>query len=392
MNSKFAKLSLQWRVTIMTVIILVCCVAVFALFTMLIAKNSFKPVEFNSGVISTSELEEEIVGGSDIVYTFVDEFSEQALLSYQHSRAVFNITSIVLCIIIILTGSILVYLLTEKALAPISELSSQLSSIDEDNISDRLEADFGDKQLLSLTQSFNHVLDRLEEAFERQRLFSANASHELKTPLAVMKAGIQVLKIDEETSLSEYKENAEFMEESVNRLIRVTDSLMLLSFLGEEQSNVKEEINIRDMVESVFEELEVVYSKNLVTVNCNVEDVAIKGNTMLIYRVIYNIVENAYKYNVDNGFIEVCSCVLGGQKDRKLILEVSNSGQIIPKENLESLFDAFYRLDSSRSRKKEGAGLGLSIVKSVIDYHKGEVELEALEVGGLRVRVELPLK
>ncbi len=391
MNNKFRRLSLQWRVTIMTVIILVSCIAVFAIFTMMIAKNSFQPVEFDSNNITATDIESSFEDGSDIVYTFVDEFSEQALLSYQHSRAIFNTTSIVLCIVIILAGSVLVYLFTEKALSPISELSSQLSSIDEENISERLDCDFGDKQIISLRESFNHVLDRLEDAFERQKLFSANASHELKTPLAVMKAGIQVLKLDEETTLEEYKENAEYIEESVNRLIKVTDNLMLLSFLGEEKPKLNENINIKNMVDSIIEELSAVYSGNFVNVVCKCDEVVFRGNTTLIYRGIYNLMENAYKYNIDNGFIEVFSGIEKIEKGRKFIFEVSNSGQIIPNDNLEFLFDAFYRLDSSRSRKKEGAGLGLSIVKSIVDYHKGEIYLEALELGGLKIRVELPV-
>ncbi len=389
--NKFKGLSLQWRVTIMTVIILVCCIAVFAIFTIMIAKNSFQPVEFKSDVISTTDIEASIEEGSDIVYTFVDEFSEQALLSYQHSRAIFNTTSIVLCIVIIFTGSILVYLLTEKALAPINELSTQLSSVDEENLAERLNCEFGDKQIVSLTESFNHVLDRLEDAFERQKLFSANASHELKTPLAVMKAGIQVLKLDEDTTLSEYKENAEFIEESVNRLIKVTDNLMLLSFLGEERPKLDEKIDIKNMVESIIEELDSVYSSNFLRVICKTDEVLFNGNTTLIYRAIYNLLENAYKYNIENGIIEVFSRIEKSEKSEKVIIEVSNSGQYIPKENLEALFDAFYRLDSSRSRKKEGAGLGLAIVKSIVEYHKGQVYLEALEFGGLRVLVELPL-
>ncbi len=390
--SRFEKLSLQWRVTLMTVLILVCCVAVFAIFTMEVAKNSFQPVAFDGDMLNpnTNNISSEVIMGSnqDIVYTFVDEFSEQALLSYQHSRAVFNTTSIVLCILIIIVGSIMVYFLTQKALAPLKSISTQLTSIDEENISERLESKSGDEQIISLTQSFNHVLDRLEEVFEKQKLFSANASHELKTPLAVMKAGIQVLKIDDDTSLEEYKENATMMEESVNRLIKVTDNLMLLSFIGEETPKTDEEINLKDMVESVFEELSVVYVDNLVRTELEVNNensVFINGNTMLIYRVIYNLIENAYKYNIDNGLIKVCI----KEENNKKLVEISNTGEIVPKESLEALFDAFYRVDNSRSSKKQGSGLGLSIVKSIIIYHKGEVNINALESGGLKVSIKL---
>ncbi len=385
--TKFEKLSLQWRVTLMTVVILICCVAVFAISTMIIARNSFKPVEFDKSKVSDVNVttEANILGNQDIVYTFVDEFSEQALLSYQHQKAVFNTTSIILCIVIIIIGSILVYFLAKKALEPISTLSLQLTSIDEENISERLESKFGDEQIISLTQSFNHVLDRLEDAFERQRLFSANASHELKTPLAVMKAGIQVLKIDEDTTLEEYKENATIIEDSVNRLIKVTDNLMLLSFLGEEQPSVNEELNIKDMIESIFEELSSIYTERFININLDIGECSITGNTTLIYRVIYNVIENAYKYNVDNGYIKISVY----NESNKKVIEISNSGQVVPKESVEVLFDAFYRLDSSRSRKKEGSGLGLSIVKSIIDYHKGEVNIEALELGGLKVKIKL---
>ncbi len=389
MNSKFEKLSLQWRVTIMTVIILICCVAIFALFTIVIAKNSFKPVSFDNEKVNelNSQMTTETSGEnhSEIVYTYVDEFSEEALLSYQHSTAVFSTTSIIFCIVIIVIGSVIIYFLTKKALEPISELSKQLSNIDEENISERLESVFGDKQIVSLTQSFNHVLDRLEDAFERQKLFSANASHELKTPLAVMKAGIQVLKIDEDTTLEEYKDNALMMETSVNKLIKVTDNLMLLSFLDEEKLAVNEEINIQSLIESIFEELEILYLDYSIETNYNnSKDIYIVGNTMLLYRAFYNLIENAYKYNMHNGYINiVCNEV-----DNKVIIKISNSGQIVQKENLISLFDAFYRLDTSRSHKKEGSGLGLSIVKSIIDYHKGNVKIKALEQGGLEISIE----
>ncbi len=393
MNKRFEKLSLKWRVTIMTVFILVFCVAVFAIFAMVVAQKSFKPIEINDEIVN--EMNAQMIIGSndnhsDIVYTYVDEFSEEALLSYQHSTAVFNSTSVVLCILIIVFGSIMVYLLTEKALAPINDLSGQLASIDEENISERLDIISHDEQIVSLTQSFNHVLDRLEDAFERQKLFSANASHELKTPLAVMKASIQVLKLDDDTTIEEYKENAEVIEESVNRLIKVTENLMLLSFVSEEQPKINEEIDVQDMIESVLGDMGTFYSKNLINVQYETNGfskVVVKGNRALIYRVIYNLVENAYKYNIENGYIEISS----EKSDSKFMLKISNSGQVVPMDSLESLFDAFYRLDTSRSRKKEGAGLGLSIVKSIIDYHKGDINIKALVEGGLEVTIELPI-
>ncbi len=400
MNSKFEKLSLQWRVTIMTVIILVFCVVVFAIFTMFIAENSFQPVLIDENIVNVMNSEmnlqmDTVVNGengenhSDIVYSYVDEFSEEALLRYQHSRAVFNTASLIFCVVIIVIGSVIVYFLTKKALSPINELKTQLQNIDEENISERLQSKFGDEQIVSLTQSFNHVLDRLEDAFERQRLFSANASHELKTPLAVIKAGIQVLQIDEDTTLEEYKENAVMMEESVNRLIKVTDNLMLLSFLDEDKLDINEEINLHSMIESVIEEIEVLYSNYLIEVkyNTDVKDILVKGNTMLIYRVVYNIIENAYKYNIQNGYINVSTCIV---KD-KAILKISNSGKVVQKENKDLLFDAFYRLDTSRSHKKEGSGLGLSIVKSIIEQHKGDVDILTLETGGLEISVSLPI-
>jgi signal transduction histidine kinase len=261
-----------------------------------------------------------------------------------------------------------------------------VSEIDERDLSQRLPESLSHDEVSSLTKSFNQALERLEEAFNRQKRFSASAAHELKTPLATMKAGIQVLKIDKSTTLDEYKENAQVIEASVDRLTQVVNDLLILASPNEEADELTDEVNLDAMLETIFDELSPIYEYRGITYNIECDTISFYGNAALLYRAFFNLIENSYKYNRENGSITV----RGSKTNHCVRIDVEDTGIGIPSEHLPFIFDAFYRVDGSRSRKIAGSGLGLSIVKTIVERHGGTIIVSSEYAKGTRVSIQFP--
>jgi len=202
--------------------------------------------------------------------------------------------------------------------------------------------------------------------------------------LATMKAGIQVLSLDENTTLEEYRENARMTETSVDRMTQVVNDLLLLASAGEDTEEVKEEVYLSLMFEAIFSELALVYDNLGITYEIDCNNEKLHGNSALLYRAFYNLIENAYKYNRENGNICVSVCETNGN----VKIDISDDGYGIPSEHLPLIFEAFYRVDASRSRKIAGSGLGLSIVKAIIEKHGGTISVSSEE--GTNFEVVIP--
>ncbi|MTI56298.1 sensor histidine kinase [Geosporobacter ferrireducens] len=378
----FMKLTLQWRITILTAIVLIICSAALTAFSILNAQRTLIPLI--NGSISITKADDN--SGDLVIQGMDDNRIENGVTPLRTAKRDFDLKSIMFFLALTTVGTGLVYFVSGKALRPLKDLSKQVTEIDERDLSQRLTESLSHDEVSSLTKSFNQALERLEEAFNRQKRFSASAAHELKTPLATMKAGIQVLRIDKSTTLDEYKENAHIMEASVDRLAQIVNDLLILASPNEEADELKEEVYLDAMFETIFDELSPIYEHCGITYNIECDAISFYGNAALLYRAFFNLIENSYKYNRDKGSI----AVRGSKKNRCVRIDIEDIGIGIPAEHLPFIFDAFYRVDSSRSRKIAGSGLGLSIVKTIIERHGGTISASSENVKGTKISIQLP--
>jgi signal transduction histidine kinase len=378
----FMKLTLQWRITILAAVVLIICSAALTVFSILNAQNTLVPLIYGS--INITKLDDSL--NSKEFKAIDNNETENGTTLSRIAKRNFDLQSIVFFLSLTSIGTGLVYFVSGKALRPLKNLSKQVSEIDERDLSQRLTESLSNDEVSILTKSFNQALERLEEAFNRQERFSASAAHELKTPLATMKAGIQVLKIDESTTLDEYKENAHMMEASVDRLTQVVNDLLILASPNEEAEELKEEVYLDAMLETIFDELSPVYEYLGITYNIKCDSISFYGNAALLYRAFFNLIENSYKYNRKKGSITVRGSII----NKCIRIDVEDTGIGIPAEHLPFIFDAFYRVDDSRSRKIAGSGLGLSIVKNIIERYGGTISVSSENVKGTKVSILLP--
>lgn len=317
-------------------------------------------------------------GGTSIgsAQSEADDVLEEGVASVPAIAAVqakqsFDSWSYIYLIVISGAGMIVTYIVAGKALKPLQDLNYSIVNITEHNLKERVPASASNDEIGSLANSFNAMLERLNESFLRQKRFSANVSHELKTPLSIMNAGIQVLRLDETPTAEDYKETVEMAERNIKRLMSIVDDLLVLT----NDSNVEymDEINLNQLFLQVEAELLPLYNDKNIHVTHEFELDTILGHAPIVYRAFYNLLENAAKYNIRNGTIEIRTWT----EDRVGKISISDSGMGIPSEELDRIFEPFYRVDSSRSRKIGGAGLGLSIVKAIIEKHGWSIEGES---------------
>lgn len=380
----YSKISLQWKLTLVVGVIIVICTSVFTIATIKGADRIY-------GTVLKSTMENS--GG------FVPDFKPAKPLTDTSNinagtsavavtKNNFNNWSYILFFMITILGMTGVYFVIGKSLKPLKKLNSDISKINENNLSNRIEDITDIDEITNLINGFNRMLFRLDEAFKRQNRFTANAAHELKTPLATIKAGIQVLKMDDEPNIDEYIENTKNTEISINRLIKVVDNLLLLASEGEQNLGENNEIFLQSMFETIIDEIAPLYSLKNIACKISCKNNKIIGNFTLLYGAFFNLIENAYKYNIDNGEIEVWV------QDEKNTLQIiiQDTGIGIPKEQLETIFEAFYRVEQSRSRRIGGSGLGLSIVKTIIENHGGTIKVSSELNRGTKFIVTIPKK
>lgn len=366
-----SKLNLRWRVTILTAIILTVCSIAFTVFSIYNARQTLYPILDHT--VNSSPIEE----GMGVAVPAVPAEEQKALFSNK---------SVYFCIFMTALGTAAVWIVAGRALSPVTELNKKVRLIDEYNLSERLPKARTNDEIGQLTDSFNQLLSRLESAFERQKRFTASAAHELKTPLATIKAGMQVLGRDENASLQDYKDNAVMTVDSVNRLTSVVNDLLMLASTEEGNQNLVEEISLETMFDAIFSELSGFYEASEITYSLDLQEKYIVGNADMLYRAFYNLIENAYKYNRKGGTITVKSFSKGDFD----WIEISDTGIGIAKKHQPLVFEAFYRVDASRSRKTAGAGLGLSLVKAIIERHGGSIQLKSTPFVGSTFQVSIP--
>ncbi|MEL7565816.1 MAG: ATP-binding protein [Dehalobacterium sp.] len=364
------RISLRMRITLLSGTILLLCSGILTLGAYYNAHTQFNNITLDGSltvvpdtVLPRMEVYPSVSGTVEPIIT------KPALTA---ARQQFDTTNIIILAVVSVLGMVLVHIISGRSLRPIHELSRTISAISEDNLRERIPDNHRKDEVGALGCSFNIMLDRLEKSFLRQKRFSANVAHELKTPLATINAGIQVLHLDKNPSVSEYEETLATTERNVKRLIAVVDDLMSLYDENEKIETVP--VNLQDMFESILTELCPMFEdKHIKTeLQCGLKMVC--GNQVLLYRACFNLVENAAKYNKEYGKI-----LIETKADNKVgQITITDTGNGIPAEELEQIFEPFYRVNKSRSRKEGGAGLGLSIVKTIVEKHGWEVSVDSI--------------
>ena len=287
------------------------------------------------------------------------------------SRNTFITQSIVSSVIIILAGTILSYFIAGGTLKPLKKLAGRIEEIDESNLSEHIEITQNGDEVARLTKSFNNMLAKLNQAFENKKLFASNAAHELKTPLTTMSAVIDVLYMDENPNTQDCMEVIEEVKDNINQLrILVQD---LLTFNYELDDDLCEDIQASILFEKIISYLSDSINEKNISVSIN-GDMTVTGEKNLLERAFANIIQNAVKYNKAGGKINVIIC------DGSILIEDSGIG--LPEESIPQIFDPFYCVDKSRSRKLGGVGLGLSIAKQILDKHGMSITVSSAQNKG----------
>lgn len=323
----------------------------------------------------------------------------------QETKEAFLLRSVIATTIIILLSSVCTYFLTKKALTPLQKLTSEVSQIQAQNLSTQLEVPNSKDEIAQLTSSFNEMLTRLDNAFSTQKQFSANAAHELRTPLAVLQTNLEVFEKKQEPEMIEYRQLFTMIKEQTARLSQLVGTLLDMTNLKSVPRT--DHVSLEELVDEVFCDLDPVAEKAGISIHfddsssqdlytdvhtpdasaLNNNILNITGSYVLLYRAVYNLVENAIKYNRPNGSVTVSV----KEKNGQAMILVKDTGIGISPENQKKIFDPFFRVDKSRSRAMGGAGLGLALVDSIAKEHGGIVKvLESSETGST-IALMLPM-
>jgi signal transduction histidine kinase len=295
--------------------------------------------------------------------------------------------------VIVLIGSIGGYLLARQALRPVARITATARRLSTKTLNERIALGGPDDELRELADTFDDMLGRLDAAFNSQRRFVANASHELRTPLAVIQTELDVTLSDPAAGVDDLRRMGEVLRDATNRAQRLADALLALARLQGREGQaleVTDDILIPDLIPTAIAAAEAEATARNITITTVGDPVHVAGDPRLLERVIGNLVENAVRYNVQNGWVTIETTYEGAPPDGYARIIVTNSGVPVPPEEVEGLFDAFRRGGRARTSHR-GAGLGLSIVKAIVDAHQGEVLAQALDSGGLRVEIRLGL-
>ena len=323
----------------------------------------------------------------------------------QETKEAFLLRSVIATTIIILLSSVCTYFLTKKALTPLQKLTSEVSQIQAQNLSTQLAVPNSKDEIAQLTSSFNEMLARLDNAFSTQKQFSANAAHELRTPLAVLQTNLEVFEKKQKPEMVEYQQLFTMIKEQTARLSQLVGTLLDMTNLKSVPRT--DHVSLEELVDEVFCDLDPVAEKAGISIhfddsssqdwhtdvhtpdasalNNNIRNIT--GSYVLLYRAVYNLVENAIKYNRPNGSVTVSV----KEKNGQAMILVKDTGIGISPENQKKIFDPFFRVDKSRSRAMGGAGLGLALVDSIAREHGGSVKvLESNEKGSI-IALMLPI-
>lgn len=308
----------------------------------------------------------------------------------QETKESFLLRSVIATTIIILLSSVCTYFLTKKALTPLQKLTSEVSQIQAQNLSTQLAVPNSKDEIAQLTSSFNEMLTRLDNAFSTQKQFSANAAHELRTPLAVLQTNLEVFEKKQKPEMIEYRQLFTMIKEQTARLSQLVGTLLDMTNLKSVPRT--DQVSLEELVDEVFCDLDPIAEKAGISIHFNDSSnqdlhTDVTGSYVLLYRAVYNLVENAIKYNRPHGSVSVSV----KQENGQAMVLVTDTGIGISPENQKKIFDPFFRVDKSRSRAMGGAGLGLALVDSIAKEHRGTVKVLESSSAGSTIVLMLPV-
>ena len=376
------KFSLQWRITLMTALLIgLTCIAMNLMLC-------------SSGVYYMDRIADSLRGGGTVIITdegtasFDPQFAEpgeELTIVVDGVQGRFRTTNWYITAAVTVLSGILAYFVSGHALKPLHSFASQVERVQMNNLADMRIDEDALPEFKQLSQSFNQMLERLNDAFAAQRQFTGNAAHELRTPLSLLQAQLELFSAEHPDMQPETAEFLSLLREQTERLTRLTKTLLEMSNLRQVARN--ERIRLAPMIEEIFTDLAPLSDKCGVTLTAEGDGI-MTGSDALIYRLIFNLTENAVKYNRPGGSVRVSVA----QEPEKLLLRVSDNGCGIPEEYQQSIFQPFFRVDKSRSREYGGAGLGLSLVWEIADIHGGSVRVEESSKNGTVIAAEFPIQ
>ena len=371
------RMSLQWRLTCITTL---CIAIICGCLTMFVYKNGVHYIDSLQDAVESQG--DEKGNKSDEIYISIpddkwDEFADEFSVQVYNNKADYKRNSLIITVLLALLGGVVTYFISGHALRPIREFSDKIEEVQAQNLSDSRIEENNVKELNQLGISYNKMLERLSEAFEIQRQFTANAAHELRTPLALMQ-----VQLDLYNSASHPGNDADTLQtikmvteqnDKLNRMVKTLLDMSELQTVGRDDKIILDAI-----VEEVLADLEPLAVEKNIKLIGKCEDATMIGSDILIYRLVYNLVENAIKYNHPLGQVTVTAY----QRNKHVYLSVEDTGSGIPKELRERVFEPFFRVDKSRSRELGGVGLGLAFVREIIRVHDGSICIKSGKTGG----------
>ncbi len=373
------RLSLQWRITLMSVALIgLTCV----LMNCLIGYSGKHYMDsIGNGISAYSEIENSEPDSFDPESKSLDHDELTIIVNgAQHS---FGTTNWYITVAVTLLGGVLAYFVSGRALKPLKSFASQVENVQPDNLADMKISEDVLPEFKQFSKSFNGMLDRLDEGFSAQRQFTGNAAHELRTPLALMQAQIELFSVEHSDIQHDTAELLKLLQEQTERMSQMTKTLLEMSELRTVPCN--DVIELAPMFEEVFADLAPLAEKRGITLECD-GDGTIIGSDTLIYRMLFNLTENAIRYNRPNESVRACVSERNGQ----IFIRVCDNGNGIPEQYRESIFQPFFRVDKSRSREYGGVGLGLALVREIALLHGGRVLAEESTENGTVMLVILP--
>lgn len=371
------RMSLQWRLTCITAL---CIAIICGCLTMFVYKNGVHYIDSLQDAVESQG--DEKGNKSDEIYISIpddkwDEFADEFSVQVYNNKADYKRNSLIITVLLALLGGVVTYFISGHALRPIREFSDKIEEVQAQNLSDSRIEENNVKELNQLGISYNKMLERLSEAFEIQRQFTANAAHELRTPLALMQ-----VQLDLYNSASHPGNDADTLQtikmvteqnDKLNRMVKTLLDMSELQTVGRDDKIILDAI-----VEEVLADLEPLAVEKNIKLIGKCEDATMIGSDILIYRLVYNLVENAIKYNHPLGQVTVTAY----QRNKHVYLSVEDTGSGIPKELRERVFEPFFRVDKSRSRELGGVGLGLALVREIVRVHDGSICIKSGKTGG----------
>ena len=375
------KMSLQWRLTCITTL---CIAIICGCLTMFVYKNGVYYIDSLQKAVNAQGDDSTDNSGNDSEEIYIsipedkwDEFANDFSVQVYNNKEDYRKNSLIISALLAILGGVATYFISGHALKPLREFSDKIEEVQVQNLADSRIEESKIKELNQLSVSYNKMLERLQDAFEVQRQFTANAAHELRTPLSLMQVQLDLYHSTQHPgSDADTLQMIKMVTEQNDRLSKMVKTLLDMSEL--QTVGRDEQIIMDDLVEEILEDLEPLAQEKNIKLIGNCKDITMVGSDILIYRLVYNLVENAIKYNHSGGQVTVTAY----KEQKHIYLSVADTGSGIPKELRERVFEPFFRVDKSRSRKLGGVGLGLALVHEIVRVHDGSITVKSNPSGG----------